>query len=69
MTRPSAASAHAAAGYPDPVTDRQRETSVGATGGLPGENAAPQNSELSDDERDDTVAMVDVAPPENDQSR
>ncbi len=51
------------------MTERQRETAVGATGGLPGENAAPQNSELSDDERDDTVAMVDVAPPENDQSR
>ncbi len=49
------------------MTDRQRETSVGATAGLPGDNAAPQNSELPDDERDDTVAMGDVAPPDSDE--
>ncbi len=49
------------------MTERERETSVGATGGLPGENAAPQNTGLTEDERDDTVSMADVASPENDE--
>ncbi len=48
------------------MTERQRETSIGATGGLPGENAAPQNSELPDDELDDTVARASVRPPHAD---
>ncbi len=38
----------------------------GATAGLPGENAAASNSELSDDERDETVAMSEVARPDDD---
>jgi hypothetical protein len=45
------------------------ESTPGATGGLPGENAAPQNSELTEDERDETVAMGDVAPPQDDDHR
>ena len=56
----------ASGGYRRGMTERPRETSVGATGGLPGENAAPQNSELTDDQLDDTVAMGDVAPVERD---
>jgi hypothetical protein len=51
------------------MTEREQETSVGATGGLPGDNAAPQNSELTDDERDETVAMGEVAPPDSDDRR
>jgi hypothetical protein len=51
------------------MTEQQREHSVGATGGLPGANAAPQNSELSDDERDETVSAGDVAPPADDAAR
>jgi hypothetical protein len=47
----------------------ERQDSAGATAGLPGEQAAPQNSELTEDERDETVAMRDVAPPENDDHR
>ena len=34
----------------------------GQTAGLPGENAAPQNAETTDDERDETVSAADVAP-------
>lgn len=37
---------------------------TGATGGLPGEHAAAQNSDLGDDARDETVAAGDVALPE-----
>ena len=44
------------------MSDAPRESSSGATAGLPGANAAPQNSELTDDERDETVAMGGVAP-------
>lgn len=36
----------------------QHTPSVGETGGLPGSNAAPQNSELSDDEKADTVSAL-----------
>ncbi|MDP9496837.1 MAG: ATP-binding cassette domain-containing protein [Actinomycetota bacterium] len=50
------------AGTGPAMSNPSRERSAGATGGLPGANAAPQNSELSDDERDETVAMADVAP-------
>jgi hypothetical protein len=34
----------------------------GRTSGLPGENAAPATSEVTDDERDETVSAADVAP-------
>ena len=51
-----------AAGTGAAMSDPSPERSAGATGGLPGANAAPQNSELSDDERDETVATADVAP-------
>lgn len=51
------------------MTEKQQETSVGATAGLPGDNAAPQNSELTDDERDDRVAMGDVTPPDSTERR
>ena len=51
------------------MTERERETTTGATAGLPGDQAAPQNSELTDDERDETVAMADVAPPDSGESR
>lgn len=44
-------------------------TTPGTTGGLPGENAAPQNSEVTDDERDETVSTADVAPPDSDERR
>jgi hypothetical protein len=45
------------------------QSGVGKTGGLPGQNADPRMSELSDDERDETVAMADVARPEEDEAR
>lgn len=51
------------------MTEQQRETTPGATAGLPGANAAPQNSETTDDERDETVSTADVAPPEDDPGR
>ncbi len=51
------------------MTEPQREHTVGATAGLPGANAAPQNSELTDDERDETVSAGDVAPPAEDDVR
>jgi len=38
----------------------------GATSGLPGENADPRTSEITEDERDDSVSMADVAPPDAD---
>ena len=38
------------------MTDEQRAHSVGATGGLPGANAAPATSEVPADDLDDTVA-------------
>ena len=41
----------------------------GQTAGLPGANAAPANSELTDDERDETVAMSEVARPDDDEVR
>ena len=44
----------------------ERETTTGATAGLPGDNSAPQNSRTTDDERDETVAAADVAPVEDD---
>jgi len=46
-----------------------QQTGAGKTAGLPGQNADPATSELSDDERDETVAMGDVAPPEADPDR
>jgi hypothetical protein len=51
------------------MTETNRETTPGATGGLPGDHAAPQNSELSDDERDETVSTAGVAPPTHDDDR
>ena len=48
------------------MSESTPETGTGATAGLPGENAAPQNSEITPDERDETVAMGDVAPPDDD---
>ena len=51
------------------MSQQPHETSTGATAGLPGENAAPQNTELTDDERDETVAMGDVAPPDSGEPR
>ena len=44
-------------------------TTPGTTGGLPGENADPRNSEVTDDERDETVSTADVAPPAEDDAR
>ena len=44
----------------------QPQTGTGKTAGLPGENADPQTSQITDDERDETVAMGDVAPPDSD---
>lgn len=46
---------------PDSPPDQPRATSVGATGGLPGDNADPRASELAPDEAADTIAMSDVA--------
>jgi hypothetical protein len=51
------------------MTEHQHETSIGATGGLPGANAAPENSELTDDQLADSVAMSDVAAVEDDDHR
>jgi len=45
------------------------QTGAGKTAGLPGQNADPVTSKLSDDERDESVAMADVAPPEDDAER
>lgn len=39
------------------------QAGTGKTAGLPGEHADPQTAEVTDDERDETVAMGDVAPP------
>lgn len=36
-------------------------TSVGQTGGLPGDNADPRAKQLTDDELADTVSMADVS--------
>ena len=44
----------------------QPQTGTGKTAGLPGGNADPRTSETTDDERDETVAMGDVAPPDSD---
>lgn len=41
------------------------QSGVGKTGGLPGANADPRTAEITDDERDETVAMSDVAPPDD----
>ncbi len=43
------------------MSQTERATSLGATGGLPGANAVPEASELTADELDDTVATGDVA--------
>lgn len=48
------------------MTEPQHERTVGATAGLPGDNAAPQTSQISDDERDETVSTAGVAPPDED---
>lgn len=37
---------------------------TGKTAGLPGEHADQQTAEMTDDERDETVAMGDVTLPE-----
>lgn len=39
----------------------ERATSVGETGGLPGRNATPQNSQLSEEEMADTVSGLGPA--------
>ncbi len=39
-----------------------RQEGLGKTGGLPGHHADPRTRELPEDQRDDTVAMGDVAP-------
>ncbi len=44
----------------------QPQTGTGKTAGLPGGNADPRTSQITDDERDETVAMGDVAPPDSD---
>ena len=44
----------------------QPQTGTGKTAGLPGANADPQTRQITDDERDETVAMGDVAPPDSD---
>lgn len=46
-----------------------RQEGLGKTGGLPGHHADPRTRELSEDERDDTVAMGDVAPADRPTSR
>jgi hypothetical protein len=44
----------------------QPQSGTGTTAGLPGANADPRTSDISDDERDETVATADVAPPDSD---
>ncbi len=44
----------------------QPQTGTGKTAGLPGGNADPRTAETTDDERDETVATADVAPPDSD---
>ena len=44
----------------------QPQSGTGKTAGLPGSNADPRTSELTDDERDETVATADVATPDSD---
>ena len=44
----------------------QPQTGTGTTAGLPGANADPRASETTDDERDETVAAADAAPPDSD---
>lgn len=43
------------------MTEQQRATSLGETGGLPGRNAVPEAAEVTADELKDTVATGDVA--------
>lgn len=51
------------------MTSPEREHGSGKTAGLPGANADPANAELPDDEREDTVAMGAVAPPDDSDRR
>ena len=44
----------------------QPQTGTGTTAGLPGQNADPRTAEITDDERDETVSMGDVAPLDGD---
>ncbi len=44
----------------------QPQSGTGKTAGLPGGNADPRTSDITDDERDETVATADVAPPDSD---
>ena len=44
----------------------QPQTGTGKTAGLPGDHADPRTAQITDDERDETVAMGDVAPPDGD---
>ena len=44
----------------------QPQSGTGKTAGLPGGNADPRASEIPSDERDETVATADVAPPASD---
>jgi hypothetical protein len=43
----------------------QPQSGTGKTAGLPGGNADPRTAEVTDDERDESVAMADVAPPDS----
>ncbi len=45
------------------------QSGAGKTGGLPGQNADPRTAEISDDERDETVATAGVASPAEDDLR
>ena len=46
----------------------QPQTGTGKTAGPPGGNADPRTAEITDDERDESVATADVAPPDSDAS-
>lgn len=43
------------------TTSDERATSVGQTGGLPGDNADPRTEQISDDEMADTVSGIGTA--------
>lgn len=47
------------------MTEQPHATSQGQTGGLPGANAHPDTTKLSDDQIADTVATGDVAAPDS----
>lgn len=58
-----------ASGYGAAMTETPRQaTSIGQTGGLPGDNADPRASIVSAEEMADTVAMADVSEDHDDRS-